>query len=241
MTRLAVVTGGTQGMGAEIAKTFKTAGYKVASIYLKDDDSVLEFKRETGIEVFNWDVSDYAACEAGIKKVEDSFGQHVGILVNNAGITRDAMFHKSTFENWELVLRNNLFSCYTMSHCVIGKMRDNNFGRIISMSSVNALAGQLGQTNYCASKAGIIGFTKALALESAAKGITVNAIAPGYINTNMVSALGEEIIKAIIEKTPVKRLGQTQDVARAVLFLASDDAGYITGETISVNGGLYMK
>jgi len=241
MSRLALVTGGTQGIGAEIAKTLHANGYKVVSVHMRDSSRSRSFADSTHIETARWDVSDFQACEKGVQIIEEKFGQHVEILINNAGITKDVMLHKSTFEDWDSVIKNNLYSCYAMTKAVINKMRDNNFGRIVNISSVNGLSGQLGQTNYSASKAGIIGFTKALALESAVKGITVNAIAPGYINTSMVEALDEKILESIKAKIPVRRIGSTSDIARTALFLVSDDAGYITGETLSVNGGLYMQ
>lgn len=241
MSRLALVTGGIQGIGAAISKLLKKSGYEVAANYVSNDVVARQFEEETGIKTFKWDVSDYGDCESSVAKIEQIFGKHIEILVNNAGIVRDAMLHKSELADWQKVINVNLNSCYNMSRWVIAKMRDNNFGRIINISSINALTGQLGQTNYAASKAGIIGFTKSLALESALKGITVNAVAPGYINTDMVSHLDPKIIESIVQKVPVRRLGLPEEIARAVIFLASDDSGFITGETISVNGGLYLK
>jgi acetoacetyl-CoA reductase len=241
MARLVLVTGGTRGIGEAICKAFKEKDYIVAATYISDDADAMQFQKKTGIEVCKWDVSDYNQCMEGVQKLQDKLKQHVEILVNNAGITRDAMLHKSSFEDWQAVINTNLTSCYNMCRSVITNMRDNNFGRIINISSINGLSGQLGQTNYSASKAGVIGFTKALALESAAKGITVNAIAPGYTNTHMLSKLDPKIIEAIIQKIPVQRLGEPSEIARTALFLAADEAGFITGETLSVNGGQYMQ
>jgi len=241
MSRLALVTGGTTGIGAAICKLLKKLGYTIASNYVHNDAVANKFTTETDIKTFKWDVSNYKSCVSNVSKIEKFFGKNIDILINNAGITQDVMLHKSELENWDTVINTNLTSCYNMSRAVINKMRDNNFGRIISISSVNALAGQLGQTNYSASKAGIIGFTKSLALESALKSITVNAIAPGYINTRMLAKIDKKILDSLIQKIPVKRLGAPEEVARVVAFLASDDAGFITGETISVNGGLYLK
>jgi len=241
MSRLALVTGGIQGIGAATSKLLKNSGYEVAANYVSNDVVAKQFEEETGIKTFKWDVSDYGACESSVAKIEQIFGKHIEVLVNNAGIVRDAMLHKSELADWQKVISVNLSSCYNMSRLVITKMRDKNFGRIINISSVNALTGQLGQTNYAASKAGIIGFTKSLALEGALKGITVNAVAPGYINTDMVSHLDPKIIESIVQKVPVRRLGLPEEVARVVVFLAADDSSFITGETISVNGGMHLK
>jgi acetoacetyl-CoA reductase len=241
MSRLALITGGTQGIGAAICRLLKANGYLVAATYAHNDEEAQDFAKETSIKIFKWDVAQYAECISGVAAVEESFGKNVEVLVNNAGITRDGMLHKSEYANWADVINTDLTSCYNMSRAVINNMRDKAFGRIISISSINGLAGQLGQTNYAAAKAGIIGFTKALALESGSKGITVNAIAPGYTRTEMVEKLDKEILAAIIQRIPVKRLAEPSEIARAALFLAADDAGFITGETISVNGGQYMQ
>jgi acetoacetyl-CoA reductase len=240
MARVALVTGGTRGIGAAISKALKAAGYKVAASYAGNDEAANAFKAETGVPVFKWDVSSYEACTAGIKAVEAEVGA-IDILVNNAGITKDAMFHKMTPEQWSAVINTNLNSLFNMCHPVWGGMRDRGFGRIVCISSVNGQKGQMGQANYSAAKAGEIGFVKALAQEGAFKNITVNAICPGYIGTDMVKAIAPDIIKSkILPQIPVGRLGEPEEIARSVLFLASDDAGFITGSTLSVNGGMYM-
>jgi acetoacetyl-CoA reductase len=240
MARIALVTGGTRGIGAAISKALKAAGYTVAASYAGNDDAANAFKDETGIPVFKWDVSNYDACAAGIKAVEAAVGP-IDILVNNAGITKDAMFHKMTPENWNAVINTNLNSLFNMTHPLWSGMRDRSFGRIICISSVNGQKGAMGQANYSAAKAGEIGFVKALAQEGAFKNITVNAIAPGYIATEMVKAVPAEVIKTkILPQIPVGRLGEPEDIARCVAFLASDDAGFITGSTLTANGGMYM-
>ena len=239
MAKVALVTGGTRGIGEAISIALHQAGYKVAATYARDHDSANAFKEQTGIPVFSFDVSHPDECVNGVAAVEKQLGP-VDILVNNAGITRDAMLHKLKDDDWENVLRTNLSSCFYMSKAVVNGMRERNFGRIINISSINAQAGQLGQTNYSAAKAGILGFTKALARETARKGITVNAVAPGYIKTDMTDAVPEAVMAKIVEQIPVGRLGEPEEIARAVLFLAGDDAGFITGETLSVNGGHYM-
>jgi acetoacetyl-CoA reductase len=241
MTRLALVTGGTRGIGAFISKALKKAGYNVAANYAHNDEAAAIFAKETGIKVYKWDVSSLKECKKNIKKITDDFGKHIEILVNNAGIIKDSMLHKMAEENWHNVISTNLDSCFNTCNVIITPMRENNFGRIINISSINAQAGQVGQTNYSAAKAGILGFTKALALENAAKNITVNAIAPGYIKTDMTDAVPTSVIEAIISQIPVKRLGNPEEIARAVVFLADDDAGFITGETISINGGHHME
>ncbi len=240
MARVAVVSGGTRGIGAAISKALKDEGYSVAAVYAGNDEVARTFKAATGIAVFKWDVSDYESCAVGLKKVEGELGP-VDILVNNAGITRDTPFHKMTPDKWNAVINTNLNSLFNMTRPVIEGMRERNWGRIISISSINGQKGQFGQTNYAAAKAGDIGFTKALAQESAAKGITCNVIAPGYIGTEMVKAIAEEVLKTkILPHIPVGRLGEPIEIARTVLFLASEEAGFITGSTISINGGQYM-
>jgi acetoacetyl-CoA reductase len=240
MTRVALVTGGTRGIGAAISTALKQTSYNVAANYCANDEAANQFKAETGIPVFKFDVSDAVACEAGIRAVEAELGP-VDVLVNNAGITRDGMFHKMTFDQCSAVIRTNLDSMFTCTRPVIGGMRSRNFGRIIIISSINGQKGQMGQANYSAAKAGVIGFAKALAQENANKGVTVNVIAPGYIATEMVKAVPEEVLKSkILPLIPVGRLGEAEEIARSVLFLAGDDAGFITGSTLSVNGGQYM-
>ncbi|MBX3512637.1 MAG: acetoacetyl-CoA reductase [Xanthobacteraceae bacterium] len=240
MARVALVSGGTRGIGAAIAKALKAAGYKVAANYAGNDEAAAKFKSETGISVFKWDVSSFDACSEGIKKVEAELGP-VEILVNNAGITRDAMLHRMTADQWNAVITTNLNSLFNMCRPVIEGMRARKFGRIINISSINGQKGQMGQTNYSAAKAGDIGFTKALAQESAKAGITVNAICPGYINTEMVQAVPKEVLeKSILPTIPVGRLGEPEEIARCVVFLAGDDAGFITGSTMTVNGAQYI-
>jgi acetoacetyl-CoA reductase len=238
--RVAVVTGGTRGIGAAIAKALQKAGYKVAANYGGNDEAAQKFKAETGIPVYKWDVSSFQACSDGLKQVEADLGP-VEVLVNNAGITRDAMFHRMTPENWSQVINTNLNSLFNMCRPVIEGMRSRKFGRIINISSINGQKGQMGQTNYSAAKAGDLGFTKALAQESAKSGITVNAICPGYINTEMVQAVPKDVLdKNVIPLIPVGRLGEAEEIARCVVFLASDDSAFVTGSTLSANGGQYM-
>jgi len=240
MGRVAVVTGGSRGIGAAISKALKAAGYTVAANYAGNDEAAAAFKAETGIPVYKWDVSNYEACVAGLKQVEAGLGP-VEVLVNNAGITRDAMFHKMTVQQWNEVINTNLNSLFNMTQPVWSGMRDRKFGRIICISSINGQKGQMGQVNYSAAKAGDIGFVKALAQEGARARITVNAICPGYIATEMVKKIDPAVIeKSILPNIPVGRLGEPEEIARAVVFLASDDAGFITGSTISANGGQYM-
>ena len=236
MGRVALVTGGTRGIGAACSKALKDAGYNVAASYAGNDDAANAFKAETGISVFKWDVGDYAACEKGVAAVEAEVGP-VEVLVNNAGISRDAMLNKMTAEQWSEVMRTNLDSVFNVTRQVINGMRDRKFGRIISISSINGQQGMLGLSNYCAAKAGMIGFTRAVALEGARKGITANAIAPGYVATELLKGVSEKVMEAIVGQIPVGRLGEAEDVARCVVFLAADEAGWITGSTISVNGG----
>jgi acetoacetyl-CoA reductase len=240
MARVALVTGGTRGIGAAISIALKEAGYKVAANYGGNDEAAEKFKAASGIPVYKWDVSDFEACKAGVARVEADLGT-VEVLVNNAGITRDTTLHKMTAEQWNAVIRTNLDSLFNMTRNVIENMRAGGFGRIVSISSINGQKGQFGQSNYSAAKAGLIGFTKAVAQENAAKGITVNAVAPGYIGTEMVRAVPEEVLKTkIIPQIPVGRLGEPEEVAKCVVFLAAEDAGFITGSTLSTNGGQYM-
>ena len=239
MSRIALVTGGTRGIGKAIALALKDAGYTVAANYAGNDDAANAFKEETGIPVFKWSVADYDACVEGIAKVEAELGP-IDVLVNNAGITRDGMFHKMTPQQWKEVIDTNLSGLFNMTHPIWPGMRDRSFGRIINISSINGQKGQMGQANYSAAKAGDLGFTKALAQEGAFKGITVNAICPGYIATEMVMAVPEKVRESIIAGIPVGRLGEAEEIAKCVLFLASDDAGFITGSTLSANGGQYM-
>jgi acetoacetyl-CoA reductase len=239
MSRTAIVTGGTRGIGAAIARALKDAGYKVAANYAGNDDAARIFNEETGIPVYKWSVADYDACAAGIAQVEADLGP-VSVLVNNAGITRDSMFHKMTREQWNEVISTNLNGVFNMTHPLWTGMRDRKFGRVITISSINGQKGQMGQANYSAAKAGDIGFTKALAQEGARAGITVNAICPGYIATDMVMAVPEKVREAIVAQIPVGRLGEAEEIARCVVFLASDDAGFITGSTLTANGGQYL-
>lgn len=240
MARIAVVTGGTRGIGGAISKALKEAGYTVAANYAGNDEAAARFKAETGIPVYKWDVSNYEACTAGLAQVEAELGP-VEVLVNNAGITRDGFFHKMSPEQWRAVIDVNLNSLFNMCRPVIEGMRSRNFGRIICISSINGQKGQAGQSNYSAAKAGEIGFVKALAQENASKGITVNAIAPGYIGTEMVRAIDPDVLaRRIVPQIPVGRLGEPEEIARCVLFLAGDEAGFITGSTLAANGGQYM-
>ncbi len=240
MGRVAVVTGGSRGIGAAISKALKAAGYKVAATYAGNDEAANAFKTETGIPVYKWDVSNTEACAAGLKKVAEDLGP-IEVLVNNAGITRDAMFHKMTAQQWNEVIGTNLTALFNMTQPIWGGMRDRSFGRVICISSINGQKGQMGQANYAAAKAGEIGFVKSLAQEGAAKGITVNAICPGYIGTEMVRAVPQEVLeKRILPLIPVGRLGEPEEIARCVVFLAADEAGFITGSTLSANGGQYM-
>jgi len=240
MGRIALVTGGTRGIGGAISRRLRDGGYAVAATYHGNVAAAEAFERETGIRTYRWDVADFDACEAGVTSVARDFGGAVEILVNNAGITRDAVMHKMSATQWTEVIATNLSSCFNMCRAVIDAMRERGFGRIVNISSINGLKGQFGQTNYSAAKAGMVGFTKALALESASKGITVNAIAPGYVATDMVAAVSQDVLERIRTQIPVGRLGQPAEIARIVEFLVSDDAAFITGATISANGGQYM-
>jgi len=240
MARVALVTGGSRGIGAAISIALKKAGYTVAANYAGNDEAAASFTKETGIPTYKWDVSNYDACVAGIGKIEAAHGP-VDVLVNNAGIARDAMFHKMTKDMWDAVINTNLSSLFNMTRPVWEGMRARKFGRVICISSVNGQKGQLGQVNYSASKAGDLGFVKALAQDGARVGITVNAICPGYIATDMVKAVDPAVVeKNILPHIAVGRLGEPEEIARAVVFLAADDAGFITGSTISANGGQYM-
>ena len=239
MGRVAIVTGGSRGIGAAISKKLAAEGYSVAANYAGNDEAAAAFTAETGIKTYKWSVADYDACAAGIAQVEADLGP-VDVLVNNAGITRDGMFHKMTREQWDEVMGTNLNGLFNMTHPLWNGMRSRSFGRIINISSINGQKGQMGQANYSAAKAGDIGFTKALAQEGAFKGVTVNAICPGYIATDMVMAVPEKVRESIIAQIPVGRLGEPEDIARCVAFLASDDAGFITGATITANGGQYL-
>jgi acetoacetyl-CoA reductase len=240
MPRVAVVTGGTRGIGAAISKALSGAGYKVAANYGGNDEAAQKFKSETGIAVYKWDVYSFDACSAGLNQVEADLGP-IDVLVNNAGITRDTMFHRMKPEQWSEVINTNLGSLFNMCRPAIEGMRARKFGRIINISSINGQKGQMGQANYSAAKAGEIGFTKALAQESAKSGITVNAICPGYIATDMVKAMPKDVLeKNILPLVPLGRLGEPEEVARCVIFLASDDASFITGSTLTANGGQYM-
>ena len=240
MSKVAIVTGGTRGIGEAISKGLKEAGYTVAATYGGNDEAAAKFKADSGVAVYKWDVGDPKACADGIAQVEKDLGP-IGVLVNNAGITRDGMFHRMSTEQWSAVIRTNLDSLFNMTRPVIDGMRARGFGRIISISSINGQKGQIGQVNYSTAKAGVIGFTKALAQENANKGITVNVIAPGYIATEMVKAVPEEVLKTkILPQIPVGRLGEAEEIAAAVVYLAGDKAGFITGSTLSVNGGQHM-
>jgi acetoacetyl-CoA reductase len=239
VSRVAIVTGGTRGIGKAISVMLKENGYLVAAIYGHNDQAAEEFSSETGISVFKIDVSDFDDCEKGIAKIEQSLG-HVDVLVNNAGITRDGTIQRMSHQNWQEVVDTNLGSCFNMCHAVIEGMRDRRFGRIVNIGSINGQAGQYGQVNYAAAKSGIHGFTKALSQEGASRGITVNAIAPGYVDTDMVAAVPPNVLEKIVAKIPVGRLGQPEEIARGVLFLVADDAGFVTGSTMSINGGQHM-
>lgn len=239
MARVALVTGGSRGIGEAISIALKDRGYIVAANYAGNDQKAAEFTKKTGIATYKFDVGDFSACEEGIKKITAELGP-VEVLVNNAGITRDTTINRMDVEQWEDVIRTNLTSCFNLSRLVIEHMRETGFGRIINIGSINGQAGQYGQVNYAAAKSGIHGFTKALAQEGAGKGITVNAIAPGYIDTEMVRAVPENVLEKIIAKIPVKRLGKPEEIAEGVCFLANDNSGFITGSTLSINGGQHM-
>ena len=239
MSRVALVTGGTRGIGASIATALKAAGYTVAANYAGNEEAAAKFTEETGIKTYKWSVADYDACVAGIAQVEADLGP-VDVLVNNAGITRDAPFHKMTRQQWQEVMDTNLSGVFNMTHPLWNGMRERKFGRIVNISSINGQKGQFAQANYSAAKAGDLGFTKALAQEGARAGITVNAVCPGYIATEMVMAVPEKVRESIIGQIPVGRLGEPEEIARSVVFLASDEAGFVTGSTLSANGGQYF-
>ncbi|WP_339781723.1 acetoacetyl-CoA reductase [uncultured Thalassospira sp.] len=239
MTQIALVTGGTRGIGKSISLALKNAGFVVAANYAGNDDAARKFSDETGIATFKWSVADPDACVEGIKQVEAELGP-VDVLVNNAGITRDGFMHKMSVSAWQSVIETNLGSLFYMTQPVLEGMRARGFGRVINISSINGQAGQMGQTNYSAAKAGVHGFTKALAQEVARKGITVNTISPGYINTDMVAAVPEKVLEGIIGKIPVGRLGEADEIAQAVLYLSGPNSGFITGSCLSINGGQHM-
>jgi len=239
MTRNAIVTGGSRGIGRAISIALKNAGCNVAATYAGNDEAAAKFKDETGVPVYKWDVGDYEACKSGVQEIEAAQGP-TDILVNNAGITRDGFFHKVTPQQWSEVMRADLDSVFNMSHQVFPGMRERGFGRIINISSVNGQKGQMGQTNYSTAKAGMIGFTRALAQEGARKGVTVNAVAPGYIATDMVAAMDEKVLQSIVAQIPVGRLGEADEIADCVAFLADEKAGFITGSVLTANGGQYI-
>ncbi|HAF43290.1 MAG TPA: beta-ketoacyl-ACP reductase [Sphingobium sp.] len=239
MSRIALVTGGVSGIGAATSTLLQKSGFTVAANYFGNDEEAKAFSKETGIPVYSWNVADFAASQAGVAQVVADFGP-VDVLINNAGITRDGTLHKMTEEQWRSVIDVDLSGCFNMCRAVIEGMRERRFGRIVNISSVNGLSGQFGQTNYAAAKAGVIGFSKALALEGAARNITVNAIAPGYTDTEMVAAVPEQAMQGILSGVPIGRLGHPEEIARGVLYLVADEAGFITGTTLSINGGKYM-
>ncbi|MEM9387724.1 MAG: acetoacetyl-CoA reductase [Pseudomonadota bacterium] len=239
MSKTAIVTGGTRGIGEAICLGLKQAGYKVAAVYAGNEERAQAFRNRTGIATFRFDVANSDQCAEGVSMIERDLGP-TDILINNAGITRDGTMHKMSHENWQQVIDTNLGGCFNMCHAVLPGMRERNFGRIVNIGSINGQAGQYGQVNYAAAKSGIHGFTKALAQEGAAKGITCNAIAPGYIDTDMVAAVPERVLEKIIAKIPVGRLGHADEIARGVLFLVADEAGFVTGSTLSINGGQHM-
>jgi acetoacetyl-CoA reductase len=239
MTRVAIVTGGTRGIGEAISLALRDMGMAVAANYAGNDEKARDFTKRTGIKSYKWDVSDYDACQAGAEQVADDLGP-VDVLVNNAGITRDGVLMKMSYQAWKEVIETNLGGCFNMAKAVFVGMRERNWGRIVNIGSVNGQAGQYGQVNYAAAKSGIHGFTKALAQEGARNGITVNAIAPGYIDTEMVAAVPQDVLAKIVAKIPVGRLGHAEEIARGVAFLCSEDAGFVTGSTLSINGGQHM-
>jgi acetoacetyl-CoA reductase len=239
MARVALVTGGTRGIGHAISIALKDAGYTVAANYGGNDEAAEKFKTETGIAVYKFDVSDSDSVQAGIQKIESDLGP-IDVLVNNAGITRDTTLHKMDDKKWEQVIETNLNSAFYCTHAVINGMRERGYGRIVNISSINGQKGQMGQANYAAAKAGLIGFTKSVAQENAKKGVTANVVAPGYIGTDMVRAVPEDVLNKIVAQIPVGRLGEPEEIARCVVFLADENSGFITGSTLSANGGQYM-
>ncbi len=239
MSRTAIVTGGTRGIGAAICVALKDAGYKVAANYVGNDERARQFSEATGVATFKWNVADFESCAEGVRQVESDLGP-VEVLVNNAGITRDGVVQKMPHDSWQEVIDTNLGGCFNMCRHLMPGMRERGFGRVVNIGSINGQAGQYGQVNYAAAKSGIHGFTKALAQEGAAKGVTVNAIAPGYIDTDMVAAVPERVLEKIVARIPVGRLGKASEIARAVLFLVEDEAAFITGSTLSINGGQHM-
>ena len=239
MSKIALVTGGTRGIGEAISKKLVADGITVIANYASNDEKAKKFSDETGVKVSKWDVSDYESCSKGIENIYEKFG-NIDILINNAGITRDAPLHKMSLENWKKVIDVNLNSIFNVTSLVINKMRNNQFGRIVHISSVNGQKGQFGQSNYAATKSALIGFSKSLALESASKNITSNVICPGYIKTEMVAAIREDILKSIIDTIPSKRLGEPSEISELVSYIVSDKASYINGATLSINGGLWM-
>jgi len=241
MTKLALVTGGTRGIGAAIAVKLKADGYNVISTYIGHPENAEKFSKETGIKVYKFDVAYFESCQKGISEIEQAEGKNIDILINNAGITKDRFLHKMSADEWNAVINTNLNSAFNMTRNVIEKMRNNKFGRIISISSINGIKGQIGQANYSAAKAGLIGFTKAIAQENANKGVTANIIAPGYVGTDMVKKIDPNILKTIVAQIPVGRLAEPSEIAALASYLASDQAGFITGATFSINGGQYMQ
>ena len=240
LPRFALITGGTRGIGAAIARRLLHDGYRVAVTYHGNDTAAQTFTKDTGIRAYKWDAADFSACQAGVHQAETDAGQPLDILVNNAGVTRDATLHKMTQEQWRTVLEDDLFACFNMSRAVIEGLRARGWGRIVNIASINGQKGQFGQTNYSAAKAGVIGFSKALALESARKGITVNAVAPGYTATEMLASMDARVLQGIVAQIPLGRLAQPDEIAHAVAFLVSEQSAFITGSTLSINGGQYL-
>ena len=239
MARLALVTGGSRGIGRAISVALRKAGHRVVATYSGNDAAAQKFAHDTGVKTYKFDVGDFLACQSAMAQIAKDLGP-VEVLVNNAGITRDATLHKMTPQQWDEVIRTNLTSCFNMCRLVIDSMRARGFGRIVNIGSINGQGGQYGQVNYAAAKSGIHGFTKALAQEGAGKGITVNCIAPGYINTDMVRAVPAPVLEKIVARIPVGRLGEADEIARGVVFLCADEGGFITGSTLSINGGQHM-